>query len=70
MSRSLSDRLTAMETTNAFVLDHLKRQTDTLDKMNARLGSLETQGAKHGAIAGGIMSVGIAFIAAKLKGQA
>ncbi len=39
----------------------------TTCSINERLLKLETQGAKHGAIAGGFVAVGIALLIEKMK---
>ncbi|QCI65643.1 hypothetical protein [Phreatobacter stygius] len=68
-ARSIHERLAAIETTQTHQNDTLKSINGKLDGIGGRLSSLEMQSAKYGALSGGIMSVGIAFIVAKLKGQ-
>lgn len=40
---------------------------DGTQRMDTRLGKLETRAAMHGAMAGGVISVGLALVIEKLK---
>lgn len=49
------------------LIDGQNRTNERLDSMDARLRKVETKAAVNGAVAGGIISVGIALAQEKLK---
>lgn len=44
--------------------------SEKLDRVTDRVANVEANSKLHGALAGGVISVGIAYISAKLKGGA
>lgn len=47
--------------------DSVGNLADGTQRLDERLGKLETRAAAHGALAGGVISVGLALIVEKLK---
>jgi hypothetical protein len=52
------------------LVDGQAEQSETLQKLDARLREQEAKSAKLGALSGGVVSVGIALIVEGLKGWA
>lgn len=46
---------------------NVERQADALEGIEARIGKLEARAAVHGAVAGGVISVGLALVIEKIK---
>lgn len=75
MSADLNDireRLARVETLQTALGDTVKCGFDKLDKkldgFDERIRSQEAKSAAYGTVAGGVVSLGIAYITAKLKG--
>lgn len=75
MSTDLNDireRLARVETLQTALGDSVSRGFDKLDKkldgFDERIRSQEAKSAAYGTVAGGVVSLGIAYITAKLKG--
>lgn len=49
------------------IVDHLNRQDERLDKIDARLRTVEQKAAVIGAMSGGAMSLGVALIVEGVK---
>lgn len=65
---SVHERLAAIETTIGHQSELLKSVDGKLDKIGERVRDVEVNSAKYGTLAGGVISVAIAFVSAKLKG--
>lgn len=72
MTTEIRERLARLETAMGGTTETLKRIEAKLDaqheNMDGRLRTVERSSALHGTVAGGVVSLGIAFITAKLKG--
>ena len=71
MSNDIADireRLASIETTQISQSDTLSRIDGSLVKIDERLRSQEIRSATGGAISGGIVAVGVAYITQMLKG--
>lgn len=68
MSTEVVERLARIEAVLGSTTETLKRIEDKGDAMDTRLRSVEIKSASHGALAGGVVSLGIAYVTAKLKG--
>lgn len=64
----IHERLARIETTQQHTLDVLGRMDGKLDIVDDRLRSVEARSAVYGTVAGGVMSVAVALISAKLRG--
>lgn len=49
------------------LMDSVGNLADGTQRLDDRLGKLETRAAAHGALAGGVISVGLALIIEKVK---
>ena len=63
------ERLARIETKIDYLLDRADRSEELHDAIEGRLRAVETSSAKHGALYGGLVAVGISFITsiAKIK---
>lgn len=77
MSNEIADireRLARLEvgqqTTASAVRDGFDEMSSKLDKMDSRLRGVEIKSGSFGAVAGGVVSIGVALIMQKLGGKA
>ncbi|MCJ8142953.1 hypothetical protein MKI84_08490 [Ancylobacter sp. A5.8] len=68
--RGIHERLARMETTQEHQGKLLEKIDSKLDRQDARLDEIEKRSAGFAVIAGGVVSVGVSLITAKLMGKA
>jgi hypothetical protein len=65
---SIHERLAKIETTQEHTSGMLEKIDGKLDGISSRVRDVELNSAKYGTLAGGVISVAVAFVSAKLKG--
>ena len=66
-NNEISRSLGSIEATLKSIDGHIKSQDGRIDRIDSRLRKVENKSAVTGAVAGGVVSVAIAFIVAKAK---
>lgn len=66
----IRERLARIETTQGHTNTVLERIEGKFDDMDNRVRTVEMKAAGYGTIAGGVVSVAVALISAKLSGKA